>query len=148
MSPRDYGKVRCPRCGEWYGLDETHVCASAAPLTLGATADPATVPDLDRPLVPGLTWVVPLESRPIALGPSTDRPEIRPALALDADRYWSHARHGLTVGRARRDLDTAARDYALQPAPTTGAIPVLVAELSQAAAAWDKAITNAAKDMS
>jgi len=119
-------RTMCHTCGAWYWVSDGHSCPSrTAAYIPPAAVSPSDLPDGDRPLIPGLTWVVPLESRPIALGPSTDRPEIRPALALDADRYWSHARHGLAVGRARRDLDTAARDYAL-----------------------DKAITNAAKDMS
>lgn len=26
MSALDYGKVRCPKCDTWYGLDESHTC--------------------------------------------------------------------------------------------------------------------------
>src|SRR5690606_42032137 len=68
-------------------------------LTPTPLADPATLPDLDRTHPAALTWLAPLEPRPIALGPSADPPVLRHALDIGADRFWSSARHGLVVGR-------------------------------------------------
>lgn len=139
------GRVRCPRCGTWYGLDETHVCATASIQIATAAADPTALPDPDRAHPAGLTWLAPLEPRPIALGPSADHPDIRPALALDAGRYWTAARHGLAVGRARREMDTAAVRYALSASLDRS--PHLAVAMAEAAGAWDAATTNAAHDL-
>ncbi|MFD2792552.1 hypothetical protein ACFS27_03225 [Promicromonospora vindobonensis] len=105
-----------------------------------------TIPDPDRTHPAGLTWYAPLESRPIVLGPSEDHPDLRPALALDAGRFWSGARHGLAVGRARVQLDDAAVRYALSA--DLRRAPAEVAALAQAATAWDHAIHAYAKDLS
>lgn len=139
-----YGKVRCQKCGTWYGLDESHVCAASSIQLVELAADAAEVPDPDRAHPAGLTWVEPLVPRPIALGPSTDHPEVRPVLALDAHRFWSGARHGLAVGRARVELDDAAVRYALSADLCRA--PAEVAALAQAATAWDAAIHAYAKE--
>ena len=139
-----YGKVRCPKCSAWYGLDESHVCAAAS-IQLAALAAVVTeIPDWDRAHPAGLTWIEPLMPRPIALGPSANHPEVRPVLALDADRFWSGARHGLDIGRARVELDDAAVRYALSA--DLRRAPAEVAALAQAATAWDHAIHAYAKE--
>lgn len=139
-----YGRVRCPKCGDFYDIDETHVCAASSIQLVELAADAAAVPDPDRAHPAGLTWVEPLVPRPIALGPSADHPEVRPVLALDAGRFWSHARHGLEIGRARVKLDDAAVRYAL--AADLRRAPAEVAALAQAATAWDHAINDYAKE--
>jgi hypothetical protein len=141
-----YGRARCTTCDTWYDIDEGHVCptgGAAAPHLPSAVVDVAAVPDEDRPHPATLTWVAPLESRPIALGPSADHPELRPVLALDAHRFWSGARHGLDVGRARERFDAAAVRYAL--AADLRRAPAEVVELAQAASAWDRAIASASR---
>jgi len=138
----DYGRVRCPRCGTWYGLDESHVCASSSIQIDSNAFDPAALPDPDRPHPAGLTWVEPLVPRPIVI---TDSPDTRPALDIQADRFWSGARHGLAVGRARIRLDDAALRYALSA--DLGRAPAEVSALAQAATAWDTAITDYAKEL-
>lgn len=107
--------------------------------------DPADLPDLDRQTPPGMTWRAPLMPRPIPLGPSEDRPEVRPALALDADRFWSGARHGLAVGRARIALDAAAIQYALSAQLDRARAEV--SALVDAAAAWDRTLSNYSKEL-
>ncbi|MEU4386795.1 hypothetical protein [Promicromonospora sp. NPDC023805] len=136
-----YGKVRCQICKEFYDIDEGHVCplgGAAAPTLPVDVVDVAAVPDEDRPHPVGLTWVAPLEARPIVLGPSADHPELRPALALDAHRFWSHARHGLAVGRAEIDLEEAAVWYAIAPNMRTA--PERLAYLVETAAVRTAAI--------
>jgi hypothetical protein len=108
-------------------------------------ADPATIPDQDRAHPAGLTWLAPLEARPIVLGPSNDRPDLRPALAIGADRFWTHAHHGLAVGRARRDMDTAAVRYAF--AASLDRSPHLAVAMVEAAGVWDRATTDYAKEL-
>lgn len=100
--------------------------------------DPATLPDPDRPHPPGLTWYVPLLPRPILLGPSEDHPEIQPALALDADRFWSSVHHGFRVGRARAAFDLAAVQYALSASLDRARTEVT--DLADAAQAWATAV--------
>jgi hypothetical protein len=136
-----YGRARCPRCDTWYDIDEGHTCAAAVPAAAflrGPIADAATVPDPDRPHPAGLTWVSPLTPRPIPLGPSEDHPELRPALAIAADRFWTHAGHGLAVGRSE-----VAFDAAVAAAPSR-AYRLRVAETADA---WDRATTNYAKEL-
>lgn len=136
-----YGKVRCQICKEFYDIDEGHICplgGAAAPTLLPVVVDVAAVPDVDRAHPAGLTWVAPLESRPIVLGPSADHPELRPALAIDGHRFWSGARHGLAVGRADIDLEEATVWYAI--APNMRAAPERLAYLVEAAAARTIAI--------
>lgn len=145
MTTLDYGRVRCPKCGTWYGLDETHVCATASIQIDPAAANPTTVPDLDRPHPAGLTWVSPLTPRPIVLGPSADHAELHPALDLAADRFWSSARHGLAVGHARLEMDAAAMAYALSASPQ--ASPHLAVAMAEAADVWTHATTSAARDL-
>lgn len=29
MTSLDYGRVRCSKCGTWYGLDESHTCPAS-----------------------------------------------------------------------------------------------------------------------
>jgi len=115
-----YGRVRCQKCHEFYDIDEGHLCpnAGAAAAQLAAAVDAAaTLPDLDRPHPPGLTWFTPLEARPIALGPAAAHPEVRPALALDADRFWSGARHGLADWPAVHALEDAVEQAAFTTDP-------------------------------
>lgn len=107
--------------------------------------DPAEIPDENRPHPPGLTWVAPLEARPIQLGPSADHPELRPALAIDAGRFWAVSRHGLEVGRAQIDLEEGAVWFAIAPNMRTA--PERVAYLVDAAEAWGRATANAAHEM-
>jgi len=136
-----YGRARCERCDTWYDIDEGHMCptgGAAAPHLPAAVVDVAVVPDADRTHPAGLTWVAPLEARPIALGPSADRPELRPALALDAHRFWSGARHGLEIGRRQIDVEEAAVWYALAPNMRTA--PERLAYLVDAVAARAAAI--------
>lgn len=95
---------------------------------------------------PGLTWVVPLEPRPIALGPSNDHPDLRPALAIDLGSWVVARRHGLDVGRARSDLDEGALWYAL--APDMAAAHERLAFLVEAAARWDHAIAAYTTELS
>lgn len=137
-----YGKVRCQICKEFYDIDEGHICplggAAAPTLPAAVVVDLAAIPDVDRPHPAGLTWVAPLESRPIVLGPSADHPELRPALAIDGHRFWSGARHGLAVGRADIDFEEAAVWYAIAPNMRTA--PERRAYLVDAAAARTAAI--------
>jgi hypothetical protein len=108
-------------------------------------ADPTAIPDPDRAHPAGLTWVEPLTPRPIALGPSADHPDVRPVLALDAGRFWTAARHGLAVGRARREMDTAAVRYALSASLSRA--PHLAVAMAEAAGVWTDATTHAATDL-
>ena len=118
-----------------------------AALVLAPTsATPAELPDLDRTPAPGLTWVAPLESRPIALGPSNDHPEVRPALAIDAAAFWTHARHGLAVGRAEIEQDRAAMQFAF--AADLRSAHTQRADLTRAAVARDTAINDYALEIS
>lgn len=104
----------------------------------GSAADPAAIPDPDRPHPPGLTWYVPLLPRPILIGPSEDHPDVHPALALNADQFWSSVHHGLRVGRARVALDLAAVQYALSASLDRARTEV--ADLADAAEAWATAV--------
>jgi len=110
-----------------------------------AEVDPATLPDLDRAHPAGLTWVEPLVPRPIALGPSNNHPDLRPALAIDVAAFWSHARHGLAVGRAEIEMDQAVMRQALAANPRQGHLRAAVAETS---AQWDRAINEYVKEIS
>jgi len=107
-------------------------------------ADPTAIPDPDRPHPAGLTWVEPLTPRPIALGPSADHPDVRPALALDAGRFWTMSRHGLEIGRREIAMDQAVARQALAANPRQGHLRIAVAE---AADAWSQATTHAAADL-
>jgi hypothetical protein len=108
-------------------------------------ADPSALPDPDRAHPAGLTWITPLTPRPIPLGPSEDHPEVRPALALDAGRFWSEARHGLAVGRAEIAMDTAVLHQGMAANPRQGFLRAAVAE---AAARWTRATENYAEELS
>jgi hypothetical protein len=122
--------------------------ATDAPRSLNLSpvvADPAAIPDPDRAHPAGLTWVEPLTPRPIILGPSANHPDVRPALALDAGRFWTAARHGLAVGYARREMDTAAVRYALSA--SLDRAPHLAIAMVEAAGVWDEATTAAAHDL-
>ena len=115
-----YGRARCTKCDTWYDIDEGHLCpsAGAAAAQLAAAVDvAAALPDLDRPHPPALTWFAPPEARPIALGPSTAHPEVRPALALDADRFWSGALEGLADWPAVHALEDAVEQAAFTTDP-------------------------------
>lgn len=138
-----YGRVRCPKCGTWYGLDETHVCATASIQIDTVAADPTTLPDPDRAHPAGLTWVEPLTPRSIVI---TDAPDIRPALALDAHRFWTGAHHGLAVGRARRAMDQAAIRYSLSA--QLDRAPHLAVAMAEAAGVWSTATSSAAHELS
>jgi hypothetical protein len=119
--------------------------ATDAPRSLDlppVAADPTTIPDPDRAHPAGLTWVEPLTPRPIVI---TDAPEIRPALALDAGRFWTAARHGLAVGRARREMDMAAVRYALSASLSRA--PHLAVAMAEAAGIWTDATSSAAHDL-
>lgn len=129
-------RTRCSSCGTWYWAGDAHACSAVYP---------TAIPDPDRAHPAGLTWLIPLEPRPIALGPSADHPEVRPALALDAGRFWTAARHGLAVGRARREMDTAAVRYALSASLDRS--PHLAVAMAEAAGVWDAATTSAARDL-
>lgn len=155
----DYGRVRCNACGDFYDIDEGHTCPSAAAAALlpaavvdaSAVPDPATLPDPDadepdRTYPAGLTWVEPLMPRPIVLGPSADHPDLRPALALDAGRFWSEARHGLEIGRKQIDVEEGAVWYALAPNMRTA--PERLAYLVDAIEARTAAINDYAKELS
>lgn len=109
-------------------------------LTPTPLADPATLPDPDRAHPAALTWLAPLESRPIALGPSADHPVLRHALDIGADRFWSSAEHGREVGRKQAAFDDAAIDYALAAWPF--ASPHLRAALVDTAVELDAAIND------
>lgn len=146
----DYGRVRCNACGDFYDIDEGHTCPTAsiqlADAVVEATTvpDPATLPDPDadepdRTYPAGLTWVEPLVPRPIVLGPSADHPELRPALDIQAGRFWANARHGLVIGRAEIDMDQAVN------AAPSRAYRVHVAVASDA---WNRATTNYSKELS
>lgn len=143
-----YGRARCPKCDTWYDIDEGHLCPSAqlaAALLPAAVIEPTTVPALGRPHPAGLTWWAPLMPRPIPLGPSQDHPEVRPALALDADQFFHGARHGLAVGRALIDLEEGAIWFAI--APDMRRAPERLAYLVHATKAWTTAITHYAKEL-
>lgn len=116
----------------------------AALLLAESSMTGAEIPDPDRAHPAGLTWVEPLTPRPIALGPSTDHPEVRPALALDAGRFWSEARHGLAVGRAEIEMDTAVLHQGMAANPRQGYLRAAVAE---AAAVWVLATEMYAKEI-
>jgi hypothetical protein len=105
----------------------------------------AELPDPGRTPAPGLTWVAPLEARPIALGPSNDHPEVRPALAIDAVAFWTGSRHGLAVGRAELEQDRAAMRFAL--APDLRRAQAERADLTRASVARDTAISDYVKDL-
>jgi hypothetical protein len=112
----------------------------------GAVDLAVTIPADPPPAHPaGLTWVVPAEQHPIVIGPSTDHPELHSALDLRADRFWSGARHGLAVGRARVAMDDAAIEYALSADMHSSSH--LAAGLADAATAWARAAAAAAHDM-
>jgi hypothetical protein len=145
MTALDYGRVRCPRCHVWYGLDETHVCASSSIQLATAAADPATIPDPDRAHPIGLTWVSPLTPRPIILGPSANHPDLRPALDLAADRFWTAAKHGTRIARRRQAMDDAALDFALSADPSRS--PHLALAMAEAAGAWTDATDAYASDL-
>lgn len=140
-----YGKVRCPKCDTWYGLDETHVCATASIQLDLAAADPTTIPDPDRAHPAGLTWVSPLIPRPIVLGPSADHPDLRPALDLAADRFWANARHGARIAERKAAMDGAALDYALSADPSRS--PHLAIAMAEAAGMWVQATDDYANDL-
>ncbi|GAA4707275.1 hypothetical protein APR04_003777 [Promicromonospora umidemergens] len=140
--------AQCTACDTWYDIDVGHLCptgGAAAPTLPSAVVDVAEVPDVDRPHPASLTWVAPLEARPIVLGPSADHPDLRPVLALDGHRFWSGARHGLAVGRARARFDEAAKKYAF--APDLHRAPAEAVELAQAAAAWDAKVADYSRDL-
>lgn len=146
MSAR-YGRVRCNACGDFYDIDEGHVCASAsagAHLPL-AVVDAAALPDPDRAHPAGLSWIEPLTPRPIVLGPSADHPDLRPALAIDAGRFWSEAKHGRAIGHAEIQMDTAVLHQGMASNPRQGFLRAAVAE---AAAVWTRATENYAREMS
>lgn len=42
---RRYGRVRCPRCHVWYGLDETHTCLTNAAVMAAAFGGPGKAPE-------------------------------------------------------------------------------------------------------
>lgn len=109
-------------------------------LTPTPLADPATLPDPYRTHPAALTWLAPLEPRPIALGPSADHPVLRHALDIGADRFWSSARHGLVVGRKQAAFDTAAFQYALAASPARS--PHLRAALVDAGVELDAAVND------
>ena len=92
-----------------------------------------------------MTWLAPLESRPIALGPSNDHPDLRPALAIDAAAFWAGARHGLAVGRAEIEMDRAVLHQGMAANPRQGYLRAAVAE---AAAVWTRATENYAEELS
>lgn len=43
MVSRRYGRVRCPKCGTRYGLDESHTCLSNAAVMAAAFGGPGRV---------------------------------------------------------------------------------------------------------
>jgi hypothetical protein len=140
-----YGRVRCNACGDFYDIDESHVCASASIQLADLAADATAIPDPDRAHPASLTWVEPLVPRPIVIGPSADRPEMRPVLAIDAHRFWSEARHGHAVGHAEIQMDTAVLHQGMASNPRQGFLRAAVAE---AAAVWVLATENYAREMS
>ncbi|MFD2794583.1 hypothetical protein ACFS27_13585 [Promicromonospora vindobonensis] len=139
---------QCRSCGNWYWTGDEHTCPPAGQIAAvyipPAVADPATIPDPDRTHPVGLTWYVPLEAQQIQLGSSTHRPALHPALHLDAGRYWSGARHGLAVGQALIDMETAAVRYALSA--SFDRAPRLAVALVEAANRWDRANTAYAEE--
>lgn len=143
-----YGRARCPKCSAWYDIDEGHLCPSAqlaAAVLPPAVVDAAELPDAARPHPAGLTWCVPLTPRPIPPAAGQDRPELRPALALDAVRFFHGARHGLAIGRALIDLEEGSIWYAI--APDMRRAPERLTYLVQATKAWTEAITAYAKEI-
>jgi hypothetical protein len=100
-------------------MDEGHLCpaAAAAAVLPAVVAGPATVPAPDRAHPPGLTWFAPLEARPIVLGPAADRPELRPALALDVARFRAGSRRGRHDWPAVHALENAAAQAAFTTDP-------------------------------
>ena len=113
----------------------------AGPFLSPVVVDPADLPDLDRPLVPGLTWYAPLEERPIVL---IDHAEVRPVLALNAGRFWDGARHGLAVGRAKARMDAAVLAYGL--ASSLAASPHLAIRVAETAGEWTGALDTATRE--
>ena len=138
----------CRNCGNWYWTGDEHSCPTRDQVTAAyippPVADPATIPDPDRTHPAGLTWYALLEPQPIQLGPGTHRPALHPVLYLDAGRYWSGARHGLAVGRALIDMETAAVRYALSA--SFDRVPRLAIVLAAAASRWVHASTAYAEE--
>jgi hypothetical protein len=114
-----YGHACCPRCHARFDMDDGHMCptAAAAAMLPAVVTDPTTVPSPDRTHPPGLTWLAPLEARPIVLGPTADRPELHPALALDIERFRADARRGRHDWPAVHALETAAAQAAFTTDP-------------------------------
>jgi hypothetical protein len=122
--------------------------ATDAPRSLDLSpvvADPATIPDPDRAHPIGLTWVSPLTPRPIILGPSADHPDLRPALDIQADRFWAMARHGTRIAQRRQAMDDAALDFALSADPSRS--PHLALAMAEAAGAWTDATDTYALEL-
>lgn len=92
-----------------------------------------------------LTFYVPLESRPIQLGPAADHPGLRPVLALPVAAWVTARRHGLEIGRRRMELDKAAVRYALSPSLSRARAEVV--DLGDAAEAWVAANTRYAREL-
>lgn len=92
-----------------------------------------------------LTFFVPLEARPILLGPAADQPELRPVLAIGHAAWVAARRHGLEIGRARLELDKAAVRYALSPSLSRARAEVV--ELGDMAEAWVAANTRYAREL-
>lgn len=81
------------------------------------SATGAELPDLGRPHPPGLTWLAPLEARPIVLGPAADHPELHPALAMDVARFRAEVHRGRDDWPAVHALETAAAQAAYTTDP-------------------------------
>lgn len=68
---RRYGRVRCPRCHVWYGIDETHTCLTNAAVLAAAFPTPGRIAgSFDvHCWTPGCdckTWAIPDENRRVA----------------------------------------------------------------------------------
>jgi hypothetical protein len=109
-----------------------------------ALADGVTT--VESRTAPGLTWVSPdLEPRPILIGPSTARADLRPALAIGVDRFRAGVRNGYAVARARMELDDAVLEYALSPSLSRARAEA--ARLAEAAQAWSSSVANYAEEL-
>lgn len=111
------GPAHCPRCHTRYDMDAGHVCPGAHLVLPDVVVGPAVVPAPDRAHPPGLTWLAPLEARPIVIGPSAARPELRPALALDVARFRAELHRGRRDWPAVQALETAAAQAAFTTDP-------------------------------
>jgi hypothetical protein len=138
------GGWRCSY-GTWHGIDEHCRCAPSRSHLATAAADPAALPDPDRAHPITLTWLSPLTPRPIILGPSADHPDLRPALDIQADRFWSAAKHGARIARRRQAMDDAALDFALSADPSRS--PHLALAMAEAAGAWTDATNDYANEL-